>query len=105
MTDNAPQNAAERLQTAEKPRSGTSTLLMALTVFLAALSTMTLSGCSFKPSTDEPREVCIRSHVVRTLRGDWTSCDEYGIACLRPLKLDQKDGKLICRLREPNEAE
>lgn len=74
-----------------------------LTTILFGTMLVLLTGCHDK---DEPREVCIRSHNEVSSRGlVMTVCDERMIACLKPLKLDQRDGKLICRLREPGENE
>lgn len=77
-------------------------MLILLPLLTISLTAGALSGCK---EDDEPRQVCARSHIVQGTRGPYYSCDEYVIACLKPLKLDQKDGKLICRLRDPGESE
>jgi hypothetical protein len=73
---------------------------LAATSFIA----ITLSACG--TPKDEPREVCVQATWRDSSRGGvYQVCTEYAIQCLKPLKLDTKDGKLVCRLRLDGEAE
>lgn len=78
-------------------------IILGLVGFAAIYAIFGLTGCD--APHDEPRKVCLTwGQRYQTSRGLWVQdCAEYGLSCLKPLILDQRNGKLVCRLREPNE--
>jgi hypothetical protein len=71
--------------------------------FLLVFTIIGLGGCV--APMDEPQKVCVAwgEPYYGVKGGTFRDCLRYEIQCLQPLTLDTKDGKLICRLREPNE--
>lgn len=81
----------------------TSPVVLGLIGFALVYAFFGLGGCDL--SYDQPRKVCVRygDPYVGSRGGTYRDCIEYGIACLKPLVLDSRNGSLICRMREPGE--
>jgi hypothetical protein len=80
-----------------------SAILFGLFAFSLLFMLFGLGGCV--DPMDAPRKVCTKSGEPYTTSRGYVvrDCVRYEIQCLPPLILDSKDGKLFCRLREPNE--